>query len=151
MSEQSLTVGPGTRVTLHFTLRLAGGDEVDSTRGGDAARFDVGDGSLPPGFEESLFGLAAGDERALEIPPEKGFGMPNPDNVQRRRREEFPPDLELEEGLVLAFADAGQAETPGVVREVGAEEVVVDFNHPLAGRPLVFDVRIVEVEPAQTH
>lgn len=149
MSAQgSLQVGPGTRVTLHFSILLASGEEVDSTRQGRPATFEVGDGNLPPGFERALFGLVRGDSERLEITPEDGFGMPNPANVQVLARGEFPADLELVEGLVVSFADASHSELPGVVRRIDGDRVEVDFNHPLAGRTLYFDVDIIRVEPA---
>jgi len=151
MSACDLTIGPGTRVTLHFTLRLPSGEEVDSTREGEPATFEVGDGNLPGGFEEALYGLAAGEQRASAIPPERAFGTPNPENVRRIPRADFPAELQLEEGLVLGFSDAAQTETPGVVTGIDEDAVVVDFNHPLAGRELVFDVRIIEVEPTTRH
>lgn len=137
-------IGEHSRVTLHFSLKLDDGSEVDSTFKGDPATFSVGDGSLLPGFEKALFGLQAGDEAEIEIPPEAGFGQRNPSNIQKVRRDHFSPDLELEPGLVVSF-DNGSGELPGVIREVGDDEVTVDFNHPLAGQTLNFHVKIIEV------
>jgi FKBP-type peptidyl-prolyl cis-trans isomerase SlpA len=151
MSERGCTIGPGTRVTLHFSVLLPSGEEVDSTWRGKPATFEVGDGNLPAGFEEALFGLAPGETATLEIPPEKAFGQRNPDNVQRLARDCFAPDLELERGLVVSFADAARTELPGVVTDFDDEEVVVDFNHPLAGKAVRFDVSILRVEPVSTH
>ncbi|WP_193166341.1 FKBP-type peptidyl-prolyl cis-trans isomerase [Microbulbifer hainanensis] len=137
-------IGEHSHVTLHFSLKLDDGTEVDSTFKGDPASFTVGDGSLLPGFEKALFGLEAGDEAEIEIPPEVGFGQRNPANIQKVRRDHFSPEIELEPGLVISF-DNGSGELPGVVREVGEEEVTVDFNHPLAGQTLNFHVKIIEV------
>lgn len=142
-----LPIGPDTRVTLHFTILLPSGEEVDSTWNRRPATFEVGDGNLLPGFERALYGLVAGDTRRLDIAPENGFGMPHPDNLQTMGREAFPADLCLEEGLVVSFADAARAELPGVVKSIDGDRVEVDFNHPLAGRPLIFDVNIIRVEP----
>ncbi len=150
MTEQ-LPIGPGTTVTLHFSLRLKDGHEIDSNFGKDPATFTVGDGNLLPGFEKALFGLKPGDKQALTISPEDGFGQHNPSNMQEMPRDQFGPDIELEEGLMLSFADAQKAELPGVVREFDDKRVVIDFNHPLAGRDILFDVAILNVEPAQVH
>ena len=76
----SVPVGPGTRVTLTFSLALASGEVIDST-GDTAATFDVGDGTLLPGFEAAMFGMRAGDAAELPITAANGFGMPNEDNV----------------------------------------------------------------------
>src|SRR5690554_5580918 len=131
-----LTVGPGTTVTLHFAVMLADGEAVDSTFDGDPATFTVGDGKLLKGFEQKLLGLREGDTEEFLVTPEHGFGAHNPANIQRIDRQAFDPGLTLEEGLMLSFADAQQNELPGVVVDFDEDEVVVDFNHPLAGREI---------------
>lgn len=143
MSE--LEVGKGTGVVLHFSLKLDDGSVVDSTFEGDAAAFEVGDGNLPAGFEELLVGMKAGEKGQWDVPPEKAFGMPNPNNQQTMQRSEFPDDMELAEGLVVSFADANKSELPGVVAELSDNEVVIDFNHPLAGKTLNFEVQVLSV------
>lgn len=144
MSER---IGPGKRVTLHFSVALPNGEVVDSTRpGGVPAEFTVGDGSLLPGFEQALFGLRAGDRRSVFIDARRGFGEWNPANQQVFPRVQFA-GMTLVPGLVVAFADKS-GELPGVVKEVGEETVTVDFNHPLAGRDLVFEVDIIRVMDA---
>lgn len=148
---RELTIGPGTSVTLHFSLTLKDGDVVDSNFDAKPATFTVGDGQMLPGFEKALYGLREGDAEQFVIPPEDGFGAHNPSNLQTIKRDEFDPGLELEEGLMLSFADAQNAELPGVVVDFDDDEVTVDFNHPLAGRDILFDVSIVRIEPAQVH
>lgn len=136
----------GSKVTLHFALKLEDGSVVDGTPPEKSASLVIGDGNLPEGFEESLFGLSPGDDRVTRIPPEKSFGMPNPNNVQRIPRGSFASGVELEEGLVMSFSDAANSELPGVIRGFDDEVVEVDFNHPLAGKHLMFEVRIVDVQ-----
>lgn len=138
-------IGPGTRVKLNFSLNLDSGEAIDST-GGKPAEFTVGDGNLLPGFERAMFGMRAGETGSLNIAAKDAFGPHNEDNVQRIRRDQFAPDIELSEGVVVSFADAQKAELPGVVNAVTGEYVEVDFNHPLAGRNVVFEVEIIEVE-----
>ena len=143
-----LVVGPGTQVTLLFALKLDNGDLVDSTFERSPASFIVGDGKLLPGFERKLFGLGKGAREQFTILPEDAFGQPNPANVQRFNRDIFGADMELHPGLVISFADAAQAELPGVISGFDGDEVLVDFNHPLAGRTLLFDVQIFDVTTA---
>ncbi|MHB0777332.1 FKBP-type peptidyl-prolyl cis-trans isomerase [Halomonas sp. WWR20] len=143
-------IGDGMEVTLHFTVKLEDGTVVDSTRDKAPATFQVGDGNLPPGFEAPLKGLTDGDSGAYTISPEHGFGQHNPQNVQTLGRDNFG-DEELEEGVVMSFADPAGGELPGVVRSFDERNVEVDFNHPLAGRTLTFEVEIIEVRPATTH
>lgn len=145
MTEQR--IGPDKEVTLHFALKLANGDVVDSTFDKQPATFKVGDGNLLPGFEAALYGFKAGDKRSLQIEPENAFGQPNPQNVQVMPRAQFS-DMELSEGLLIIFKDAANAELPGVVKGFDEQQVTIDFNHPLAGKTLSFDVEIIEVRSA---
>jgi len=145
-----ITIGPDTRVTLHFAIKLQNGDVVDSTFDKAPATFTVGDGNLLPGFEQALFGLAAGAKTSLTIPPERGFGQPNDGNLQTMTRDDFS-DMELSPGLLIIFSDAAGGEMPGVVKTFDDEQVIIDFNHPLAGRVLTFDVEILAIEPAVSH
>lgn len=142
----SAVIEKGSKVTLHFSLKLDDGSVVDSTPAEKPASLIIGDGNLPEGFEETLYGLASGEDRVSRIPPEKAFGMPNPNNFQRIPRGSFASGVELEEGLVMSFSDAANSELPGVVRNFDDEMVEVDFNHPLAGRHLTFEVRILDVQ-----
>ncbi|UZE29944.1 FKBP-type peptidyl-prolyl cis-trans isomerase [Pseudomonas asplenii] len=147
MTEHAVTeqrIGQNTQVTLHFALRLENGDTVDSTFDKAPATFKVGDGNLLPGFEAALFGFKAGDKRSLTVPVENAFGQPNPQNVQVMPRSQFQ-DMELSEGLLVIFNDAANTELPGVVKAFDDSQVTVDFNHPLAGKVLTFDVEIIEV------
>lgn len=145
--DENRRIGPGTRVTLHFSVSLADGQLLDSTKQGNPAEFTFGDGSLIAGFESGLVGLKPGDKRSLYLTPEQAFGERNDANIQRFPRSTFK-GMELNAGLVVSFADAAKAELPGVVVDFDDAMVVVDFNHPLAGRDLNFDVEIINVVDA---
>lgn len=136
------SIGPGCEITLHFALALADGTLIDSNFDGAPATFTLGDGSLLPGFEQLLVGLHAGASATFDVPPAQAFGDFNADNVQRVARRLFAAEPPLTKGLVVSFADASGAETPGVVIGVDGDQVEVDFNHPLAGRTILFQVQI---------
>ncbi len=138
-------VDKGTRVTLNFALKFEDGQEIDSTFDKSPATLDIGDENLPENFEAYLFGMTAGQTARFEVPPEKGFGQHNPSNVQMFKRSDFGADMVLEPGVMISFADARQSELPGVVQRVEGDQVTIDFNHPLAGRTLIFDVEIIDV------
>ena len=133
-----------SRVTLHFELSLEDGQIVDSNFSQAPATFVFGDGSLLPDFELALLGMSVGQEAFYSMPPEKAFGAHNQSNIQRMPRSQF--SMDLEEGMVVSFADMSKNELPGVIAEIGEKEVVVDFNHPLAGRTLTFRVQVVAIE-----
>ena len=142
MTEQR--IAQNTEVTLHFALHLENGDTVDSTFDKAPAVFKVGDGNLLPGFEAAIFGFKAGDKRTVVVAPENAFGQPNPQNVQTMPRSQFQ-DMELSLGLLVIFNDAANTELPGVVKAFDDDQVTVDFNHPLAGKTLNFEVEIIDV------
>ena len=139
---RKVPVGPGTKVTLKFSLSLPSGETIDQT---ESATFEVGDGSLLPGFESAIFGMKAGESASFEIEARHGFGEPNEDNVHKIKQINFN-DMDLVEGLIVSFKDGEGNEVPGVVKEILNEIVVVDFNHPLAGKDLLFQVEIFSVD-----
>lgn len=145
-----------TRVELNFSLKLEDGQVVDSNFDRDPVTFEVGDGKLLPGFESRLYGLAAGDEASFIIPANDAFGPHNQDNIQffdadTFAAENFAEGEQLQAGLVVNFVDAAMGSVPGVILSIEGNKVEVDFNHPLAGRALVFDVKIHNVEPRTSH
>ncbi|HEY9036572.1 MAG TPA: peptidylprolyl isomerase [Pseudomonadales bacterium] len=142
MSER---ITQGSRVTLHFTLTLENGDVVESTVDRAPGTLVVGDGSLLPGFEAVLIGMTAGEQKRIAMAAEDAFGPHRPENLQRVPRARFV-GLALEPGLMVDFADQGGHSLPGVVVGIDDREVTVDFNHPLAGRSMAFDVDIIAVE-----
>ena len=151
MATSDVPVSEGTRVYLNFSISLEDGSEVDSNFGGEPVDFVIGDGSLLAGFERALFGMSAGQRQLFTVEPENAFGQPNDNNVQMLSRNQFDDDIDLEIGLVFSFADASGGELPGMVISFDEEEVTVDFNHPLSGRTILFDVLIHRVEPAELH
>lgn len=137
-------VGPGREITLHFAIKLENGQLIDSNFDASPATFTFGDGNIPEGFEQAMLGLKPGDHVELTIAPERGFGQHNPANVQVMSRSDFK-DMELEPGLVVSFQEPG-GEVPGVIAEFNEKNVSVDFNHPLAGKTLLFEVEILVIK-----
>ena len=146
MTSETETIQNGSEVLMHFTITLEDGTVADSTDGEDPLRFVMGDQTLIEGLELALYGLKAGDKQSLKIDPENAYGYPDPENVQAMQREDFPSNMELAKGVIVAFATPDDEEFPGMVMEVGDEQVTVDFNHPLAGHQITFDVEILEVK-----
>ncbi|MDP0561414.1 MAG: FKBP-type peptidyl-prolyl cis-trans isomerase [Candidatus Endonucleobacter sp. (ex Gigantidas childressi)] len=143
MSNVSIT--QGSKVSLHFSLMLEDGAIVNSNFGQSPASLIIGDGSLPQGFETVLMGLSVGDKKKVMVLPEQAFGMRNTSNIQNISRTAFKDDIALEEGLIVSFSDAANSELPGVIHRIGEQSIEVDFNHPLAGHHLQFEVEILEI------
>jgi FKBP-type peptidyl-prolyl cis-trans isomerase SlpA len=145
IASNAQVIGELSEVTLHFSLLLKSGEEIDSTRNGSPATFTVGDGNLLPGFEGALLGKAAGFSEQIELPAADAFGERNEKNVQLIDRGKFAHvDEPLAVGLMVSF-QAPDGELPGVVQDVYERTVKVDFNHPLSGLTIVFDVAILNV------
>ncbi|MDE8556462.1 peptidylprolyl isomerase [Pantoea agglomerans] len=136
-------------VLVHFTLKLEDGSTAESTRAnGKPALFRLGDGSLSAALEQALLGLNAGETKQFTLAPEDAFGGVSPDLIQYFSRRDFIDAGEPEVGAIMLFSGMGGSEMPGVIREVSGDSITVDFNHPLAGRRIQFDVEVLEIDPA---
>ena len=138
----------GSSVKMHFSLLMPTGEEIDTTRRDSPASLVLGDGNLLPGFEAVLVGLEEGDDVQLTVLAAEAFGARNEANIRVLAKSTFMQmDSEggLERGLVVSF-QAPDGELPGVVLDVYEEAVKVDFNHPLSGNDITFDVSILAVE-----
>ena len=130
---------------MHFSLSFTDGTEAFSTFGNEPAALVMGDGSLTEGMELSLYGLGAGDEQSLTLSPDQAFGMRDSEKIHSMPREDFGPELELKPGIIIAFDTPSGEELAGTVTGFDDQTVQVDFNHPLAGHEVVFNVEILEV------
>jgi len=145
MSGEPETIQPGSEVVMHFSITLEDGTVADSTEGEEPLRFVMGDQTLIEGLELALYGLKAGDKQSLIIEPENAFGHRDPANIHPVQRDEFPEEMEIREGVIVGFVTPGGDEIPGTVIELGEKEVTVDFNHPIAGHEIRFEVEILEI------
>jgi FKBP-type peptidyl-prolyl cis-trans isomerase SlpA len=146
-------VQPGSYLTLHYRLAGPDGADIINTFGGTPATLPLGTGELAPAMEQRLIGLEEGARARFEIPAGEAFGERNPDMVQRVKRklldELGDPDEVYHVGDVVQFPTPdGEGSYAGVVREVGEDWVLFDFNHPLAGQPVVFEVEVIAVTHA---
>ncbi len=139
-------IGQHSKVIFHFSIKLSDGSAADSTKvHNKPAQLVMGDGSLTENFEKCLLGLTAGEEKSFTLQPEDAFGMPNPDNIYYLDRSKFGQDTPPQEGAIIAFNQPDGTELPGIIRAVAGDSVTVDFNHPLAGQVVTFEVEIIEV------
>jgi FKBP-type peptidyl-prolyl cis-trans isomerase SlpA len=149
-SDSEIPISAGCSVNLHFSLALDNGEEIDSNFDAAPASLKLGDGNMLPGFEQALIGMKAGEFTKTLLSPEQAFGEINSKNVQH-----FPADkfrnllsddlLPVEVGLVISFKDPAGFDLPGVVQSITKDTVTVDFNHPLAGKSIVFSASIISV------
>ena len=144
---RATTVGAGSHLTLHYRICLADPPhaEVLSTFGGNPATLVLGSGELAPSLERCLVGIESGTPHVFTLGPEQAFGSYRDDLLQRVPAAAFPADLGVHAGQVIEFSVADGASHSGLVKEIMGGGALVDFNHPLAGRPIRFEVEILAV------
>lgn len=149
MSEQAQTIVAGSQVTLHFALATPDGNEITSTFNAEPTQMVIGDGSLTETLEQTLHGLTSGEKQSLILEAAHAFGPRDEEKSYPIPLASFPTEMELEPGLVVSFATPAGGEVAGIVLAIEGDQVMVDFNHPLAGHDIVFTVEILSVENSQ--
>lgn len=133
----------GKVVKIDYTLTIDG-QVIDSSVGGEPLAYNHGENEIIRGLEEALEGMRIGDSKNVTIPPEKAYGLVNQEALIEVSKEEIPPEAH-EVGAQLVSDDENGVTLRPVVAEVREETLILDFNHPLAGKTLVFDVKVVDV------
>lgn len=133
----------GNKVNVHYTGKLSDGEIFDTSEGRDTLEFEVGVGQVIPGFEEAIIGKNVGDKVSVTIQSENAYGDVREDLMVKVPHDKLPGEVEVGQQL-NAVGDNGQP-IPVVVREVNEDHVIIDGNHPLAGKDLTFDIEIVSV------
>jgi FKBP-type peptidyl-prolyl cis-trans isomerase 2 len=140
-----IAVAEGTKVKIHYTLKVEG-EIVDSSTGRDPLEYQQGQGMLVPGVEAGLEGAKPGDKKSLKISPKDGYGESDPEMIITAPREAFAQMPDLKVGATVR-ASGPDGEFRAIVKEVEETVVKLDLNHPLAGKTLEFDIEVVAVEP----
>jgi len=144
-----LVVTPAAYLTLHYRLASQDGNDIVTTFDGNPATLQLGTGQLAPFLEERLMGLPEGAEQTFMLSPEQSFGPRNSELLQRVSRATLAQNSQLGEeykvGDVVEFAAPGGGRFAGVLLEINENDALFDFNHPLAGQALRFDVRIIGI------
>lgn len=134
----------GSTVAIEYTLSLEDGTKVDSNVGGEALRFEQGAGQIIPGLDKELVGMEVSEAKQVTVAPEEGYGPVDPEAFRDIPVSELPEDAR-EPGTALMTKDA-QGRTHRLrIHKVEGETATLDFNHPLAGKTLIFDVKVLEV------
>lgn len=135
-------------VSLDYKLHTGDGKIIDQSEEGDPLLYLHGGGQIVPGLEKQLEGLRVGDSGQFTVSPEEGYGDHDPRGVQEVPKDSFPPDADIKEGMeFLAEGPDGDA-IPVAVKQVKKDTVVIDLNHPLAGKTLHFDITVRDVRVA---
>ena len=142
-TQRETHVQPDSFLTLHYRLTTQEGEEVVSTFDLGPATIQMGQGELNENLEACLIGLQPDEHAVFEVPPEAGFGQHNPGLVQRIAISALPVGQELKENSLIEFTSPEGAEFAGFLRTLDDSHALIDFNHPLAGKSLRFEVKII--------
>ncbi|MBT3865723.1 peptidylprolyl isomerase [Candidatus Woesearchaeota archaeon] len=135
----------GSKIKLHYKGTLEDGTVFDSSEGKDPLEFEVGAGAVIAGFDEGVIGMKKGEKKTINIPADKAYGQYDEKRMGEYPKANVPKDMELKVGakMFLQSPDGGVA--LATIKEIKDDVVVLDLNHPLAGKNLTFEVEIIEV------
>jgi FKBP-type peptidyl-prolyl cis-trans isomerase SlyD len=140
-------VKDGLMISLEYTLKSPDGKVLETSKGREPLKYIHGQKMMIPGLEKELTGMRVGGEKNVTVKPEEGYGKINPNAVQEVPKEKIPENA-LKVGAVLAARSPEGMVVPMTVKQIKDKTVVMDMNHPMAGKTLVFDVKVVDIQPA---
>ena len=140
-----MQVKTGDVVRVHYTGTLVDGSQFDSSIGRNPLEFTVGAGQMIAGFDAGVLGMVVGEKKTLQIDPDHGYGQSNPEAIIEFPRTNVPEGMELEIGMQLNLQNEYGQPVPVVIIDIKDDVVVMDANHSLAGKDLIFEVELVEI------
>lgn len=135
----------GDTVRIHYTGTLADGSTFDSSHGRDPLEFTLGTGQVILGFDAAVDGMSVGQSKTVDIPADQAYGAHNPEALQTFPRSKIPDSIPLEVGTKLQLQSSQGQPMMVTVAEVTDHAVILDANHPLAGKVLTFQIELVEI------
>jgi len=140
-------VKDGMQVSIEYTLKGTDGKVIDSSKGREPLKYVHGQKMMIPGLEKELTGMKVGGEKNVTVKPEDAYGPLNPNAVQELPKDKIPPNA-LKVGAVLQGQDEQGRPMLARIKEIKEKSVIIDMNHPMAGKTLVFNIKIVDIQPA---
>ncbi len=139
-------VKKGDTIRIHYHGRLQDGSTFDSSAGREPLEFEVGGGMVIKGFDDGVTGMTIGEKKTIHIPAEEAYGPVQDEMFLEFPINRFPEDMVPEVGMQLSMSNPSGQQFPVVIAEVKEEVVILDANHPLAGKDLIFDLELVEIK-----
>lgn len=141
------TANKGDTVQIHYTGTLSDGSVFDSSEGRDPLSFEVGSGMIIPGLDVAIPGMAVGDKKTVAIPADQAYGPEHPEARQAIPRSDLPSDIPQEVGTRLQMQNPEGQVVAVVIAEVTDTDIIIDANHPLAGKDLTFAIEMIAIQP----
>lgn len=136
----------GDTVNVHYHGKLTDGTTFDSSEGKSPLKFKVGEGSVIQGFDKAILDMEVGDKKSVTIPVKEAYGQPAKENFIEFPKSEFPEEMKPAVGMQLNLSDNQGNNFPVVIAEIKEDSIILDANHPLAGKDLVFDLELVSID-----
>jgi peptidylprolyl isomerase len=135
----------GDNVKVHYKGKLTTGEPFDSSEGREPLAFTVGAGQMIKGFDEAIPGMVVGEKKTINIAPENAYGAKNAEAIVEFPKSNIPADMKLEPGMKLQLTNQNGQPIPVTVTEIRDDVIILDANHELAGKELIFDIELVEI------
>ncbi|MBS1729523.1 MAG: peptidylprolyl isomerase [Bacteroidetes bacterium] len=146
-----MQVKKGDKIKVHYHGKLDDGTTFDSSEGREPLSFEVGSGMVIPGFDAGVTGMEKGEKKTIRIPSDEAYGPMLEEMIMEFPKDRFPADMKPEVGMALNMSNQEGQSFPVVIREVKEDVVVLDANHPLAGKDLTFELELVEIEGGKSR
>jgi len=140
-----MTVKKGDKIKIDYTGTFDNGEVFDSSEGKQPLEFEVGSGMVIKGFDDGVVGMKEGEEKKIKLESKDAYGDVNPQLVKKVPRDKLPEGQEPKEGMMLGVGMPNGQQVPAKITKVGAKEITIDLNHPLAGKTLNFNLKLVKI------
>ncbi|RJX33649.1 MAG: peptidylprolyl isomerase [Desulfurivibrio sp.] len=147
-----LKAKPGDLVTVTYDGMLENGEIFESSKDTGPLQFRIGTGSVMIAFEKAVIGMAAGESREIRLQPEEAYGLPKEELIHTVDRSSWEKKADIRPGVVVGMTmekDGEQHQLPATVTAVAGDQVTIDFNHPLAGKLVIYKITVHNIEPLQ--
>jgi peptidylprolyl isomerase len=139
-----MAVEKGNTIKVEYTGSFEDGEVFDaSEKHGEPLEFKAGEGMVVPGFDNAVIGMSVGEEKTVTLSPEDAYGEPNANAIQAVPKESFPKEAEV--GMMIGVPLPNGQQVPAKITKITDTEVTIDMNHPMAGKVLVFKIKVVEI------
>jgi FKBP-type peptidyl-prolyl cis-trans isomerase 2 len=139
-----MTIKKGDKVKVEYTGTLDG-TVFDTSEGREPLEFEVGSGQVIKGFDNAVIGMEVGEEKEVELPPSEAYDEYDPNLLKKIPMDKLPPGEEPKPGMVLELKTPDGIHFPARITEVAEKEITIDLNHPLAGKTLIFQIKVVDI------
>jgi peptidylprolyl isomerase len=146
-----MTIKKGDKVKIEYTGKLTDGAVFDASEGKEPLKFEVGAGEVIPGFDKAVEGMKKDEDKTFTLSVEEAYGPVRPELLQEFPKDKLPTEPEPKEGMMLVMQAPNGQQVPAKIAKVDGDKVIIDINHPLAGKELTFDIKVVGVNEPEAE